>query len=84
MNTQDKKNIMELENFIQFDADVLVSSLIDFAYDLEEAINKQDKLKNVMTQLLMLIEVYKRQRKKIGTPEVCTEISMLRQRFPYV
>ena len=78
-----RSTIMELENFIQFDADVLSNSLVDFAYDLEEAINKQDQLKNVVSQLLMLIEVYKRQRKKISTSEVCTELSMLRQRFPY-
>ena len=78
-----RNTIMELENFIQFDADGLSNSLVDLAYDLEAAIIKQDQLKNVVSQLLMLIEVYERQRKKISTPDVCANLSMLRQRFPY-
>lgn len=81
---KDRKIIFELENFIQLDTDTLVGSLVDFAYDLEEAIKKPEELNKALANLLIIIETYKRQRSKINVPKVCAELTFLRQRFPYI
>ena len=76
-----RKHIMELENFVQFDADVLAESLRDIVYSLENSIDNEKKLKETTVQLMDIMDIYARQRAKIDMPIVDTGLSMIRQRY---
>lgn len=73
--------IMKLEDFIEFDADVLVALLGYIVYTLEYSINDTVKLKKIITQLINTIGIYNKQREKINTPPINTKFSIIYQKL---